>query len=281
MSMASQSSKASDASFLPRGLFVWSALVIALGGIVSIFTHAPILSFWSSSSILPSQIQAQGLSSQFIDIVKARRTYYTLDATLPISEEKVTGIVEELLQAVPSAFNSQTNRVVILFGEEHNKLWETVSDVLKADTEISEQQWEITSQRMVGFRAASGTVSLSFHKLTGCMLILNRFQVLFFEDQDVVDELQHKFPKHANNFPVWAAHSDGMLQHAVWTALEAEGLGANLQHYNPLIDEKVARTWDLPDSWKLRAQLVFGGRAGQPGEKGFKALEEKLRVFGM
>ena len=30
-----------------------------------------------------------------------------------------------------------------------------------------------------------------------------------------------------------------MLQLVVWTALEAEGLGATLQHYNPLIDDEV------------------------------------------
>ena len=29
----------------------------------------------------------------------------------------------------------------------------------------------------------------------------------------------------------------GMLQLAVWTALAEKGLGASLQHYNPLIDD--------------------------------------------
>lgn len=71
-----------------------------------------------------------------------------------------------------------------------------------------------------------------------------------------------------------------MLQHAVWTGLEAEGFGANLQHYNPLINGEVAKGWDLPATWRLNAQLVFGGRAGEPGEKEFKPLEQKLKVFG-
>lgn len=73
-----------------------------------------------------------------------------------------------------------------------------------------------------------------------------------------------------------------MLQFAVWTALEAEGLGASLQHYNPLVDARVAEEWKVPVTWKLTAQLVFGGRASTEPlpEKTFLPLEEKLKVFG-
>ena len=70
-----------------------------------------------------------------------------------------------------------------------------------------------------------------------------------------------------------------MLQLTLWTALELEGLGANLQHYNPLIDAAVTGVWSIPPSWSLRAQLVFGGRAAAPGEKSFQPVEEKVRVF--
>lgn len=66
----------------------------------------------------------------------------------------------------------------------------------------------------------------------------------------------------------------------VWTALEQEGLGANLQHYNPLIDAKIASTWNVDLKWSLKAQLVFGKPAGQPGEKSFKPLEERVAVHG-
>ena len=84
-----------------------------------------------------------------------------------------------------------------------------------------------------------------------------------------------------NRFPVWAGHSTGMLQFAVWTALEAEGLGANLQHYNPLVDAKVVEEWKVPATWKLSAQLVFGGKVKpDAAEKTFLPLEEKLKVYG-
>lgn len=94
--------------------------------------------------------------------------------------------------------------------------------------------------------------------------------------------MQENVPLYADRFPVWAAHSDAMLQYAVWTALEAEGLGANIQHYNPIIDVRVAEQWKIPSEWKLQAQIVFGGKAGPVAmpDKTFLPLEEKFKAFG-
>lgn len=49
--------------------------------------------------------------------------------------------------------------------------------------------------------------------------------------------------------------------------LEDTGLGASLQHYNPLIDDEVRKRWSLPREWKLIAQMPFGTPAGEPGER--------------
>lgn len=72
-----------------------------------------------------------------------------------------------------------------------------------------------------------------------------------------------------------------MHQFTIWTALEAEGLGANLQHYNPLIDQKVAETWGIDSDWVLNAQLVFGTPAGGVGEKAFSPVEDRFKSFGV
>jgi uncharacterized protein len=68
----------------------------------------------------------------------------------------------------------------------------------------------------------------------------------------------------------------------VWTALEQEGLGANLQHYNPLIDQQVVKEWGIPAHWVLKSQLVFGKPAAnaQLAEKTFKPVEERVKVSG-
>ena len=70
--------------------------------------------------------------------------------------------------------------------------------------------------------------------------------------------MQKQFAAYADNFPVWAQQANGMLQFAIWTALTDLGLGANLQHYNPLIDDQVKAAFALPASWKLIAQMPFG-----------------------
>ena len=58
----------------------------------------------------------------------------------------------------------------------------------------------------------------------------------------------------------WSLHSAGMAQLAVWLALTEQGLGANLQHYAQLAGEggEVQRYFELPETWKCMAELVFG-----------------------
>ncbi len=76
-------------------------------------------------------------------------------------------------------------------------------------------------------------------------------------------------------------HFQGILQFIVWTALETEGLGASLQHYNPLITPQVLSTWNLPSSWSLVAQLPFGKPSAPAGEKTFEPVEGvRFKVFG-
>ncbi|KAI8960559.1 Nitroreductase [Daldinia sp. FL1419] len=198
-------------------------------------------------------------SESFLDLIKNRRTYYALNKELPISKERIQEIVKQAIFEVPSSFNSQSNRVVVLFGADHDKLWDITSEILK--TIVPAEAWEHTAQRMNGFKAGAGTV-------------------LFFEDQEVVHKMQADYSLYSDKFPIWALQSDAMIQFAIWTAFTAEGLGANLQHYNPLIDAKVASEWGIPDHWQLNAQLVFGGRAGEPGPKSQLPIEERLKVFG-
>ena len=64
-----------------------------------------------------------------------------------------------------------------------------------------------------------------------------------------------------------------MHQLVVWTGLEAEGLGASLQHYNPLIDDEVKQEWNVPANWKLIAQMPFGNPTAAPGEKNSNHLK--------
>ena len=192
-------------------------------------------------------------------IAETRRSVYALNKNLPLPAAEVVGIIEHAVLHTPSSFNSQSTRVIALLGAEHEKLWQITEDALRAI--VPADKFEPTAQKLAMFKAAAGSV-------------------LFFEDQNVVKGLQEQFPSYAANFPVWSEHTSGMHQYAVWTTLAAAGIGANLQHYNPVIDAAVAKEWQVPESWTLRAQMVFGGMAAAAGDKEFGPLEQRLKVFG-
>ena len=63
---------------------------------------------------------------------ETRRSIYALNKNLPISNEEISEIVKHAVLHTPSSFNSQSTRVVVLFGEEHGKVWQFVEDALRA-----------------------------------------------------------------------------------------------------------------------------------------------------
>ncbi|MGN7455387.1 nitroreductase family protein [Paenibacillus pasadenensis] len=200
------------------------------------------------------------MSSQaFLDAIKNRRSLYAISKEKVVPVDKVQSIIEEAVKHTPSAFNSQSARVVVLFDEQSDKLWDFTLETLRVVTGGGEG-FSSTEEKMAAFKAGYGTV-------------------LFFEDEHVVRSLQEQFVAYQDNFPKWSAHSNGMLQLVIWTALEAEGLGATLQHYNPLIDEQVQKEFNVPESWKLIAQMPFGKPVAPAGEKQFSPIEERVKVF--
>ncbi|VXB09843.1 Nitroreductase family protein [Enhydrobacter sp. 8BJ] len=193
-------------------------------------------------------------------IAETRRSIYMLNDQLPVSKDEVVKLVEHAVLHTPSSFNSQSSRLVVLFGEDHQKLWQITEDLLRAMVN-DDEKFKSTADKMAMFKAGAGTI-------------------LYFEDQSVVKGLQEQFPLYAHNFPVWAEHTSAMHQYAIWNALAAVNIGANLQHYNGVIDEKVAQIWNIDSNWKLIAQMVFGGIAAPAGEKTFEPIEKRLKVYG-
>lgn len=196
-------------------------------------------------------------NNRFLDVARKRRTQYALGGELPLSQDQVTGLIQEAVRQAPSSFNSQSSRALILHGAQSVKFWEIVKDELRKI--VPADAFPATEQKIDGFAAGAGTV-------------------LFYEDQAPVKALQEQFPLYADNFPIWSEHSTAIAQYAVWMALADAGIGASLQHYNPLPDKAVAAEWDIPDTWVLRAQMPFGSHAGEIGEKTFIDDTERFRV---
>lgn len=93
----------------------------------------------------------------FLQAVKDRRTYYQLNKEAPISDQQIVDIAREAVLHVPSSFNSQSARLVVLLNKEHDTFWDFVLEVLKPV--VPEDQFPTTEKKVSGFRAAYGTVS--------------------------------------------------------------------------------------------------------------------------
>ncbi|HFL0434040.1 nitroreductase family protein [Enterococcus faecium] len=195
----------------------------------------------------------------FTDTLKNRRSIYHLGRNVSLSNEELTTLIKEAIKESPTAFNAQSTRAVILFGDAHEKLWEITEEALRPLTPA--EAFPNTQNKLAGFKNGYGTV-------------------LFFKDTDVVKGLQEQFELYADNFQDWSEQSNGIATANTWVALVDKGLGANLQHYNPVIDEAVAKEWNIPSNWKLRSQLVFGSPETPAGEKEYMNDADRFRVFG-
>ncbi len=194
----------------------------------------------------------------FLTQIQQRRTIYALGNDLSLDQAKIEEIIKEAVKQSPSAFNSQTSRAVILFADSHVKFWTIVLETLRKI--VPEAAFAGTSGKINSFIAGAGTV-------------------LFYEDQDIVKNLQEQFALYAENFPIWSEHSTGIAQFATWTALSEAGIGASLQHYNPIVDDQVAEEFNVPANWKLRAQLVFGSIEAPAGEKEYMNDADRFKTF--
>lgn len=196
--------------------------------------------------------------NDFLKELSARRSRYALSARSPISDEAVTDIIRNCVSVAPSAFNSQSARVLVLFGDNHKKLWDITRKCLQQI--VPADKFAPTEEKLSAFEAAYGTI-------------------LYFEDQSVVKGLQERFALYKDKFPVWAQQSDGMLQFAVWTALAQAGLGASLQHYNPVIDARVREAFNVPAEWELVAQMPFGQPTEEAQPKEVAPLDKRVIVW--
>ena len=198
------------------------------------------------------------MKKDFYSAVADRRTFYGISKEQVTTDEVIKQIIEHAVKHTPSAFNSQSARVVLLLDKQHDKLWDITKEALRKI--VPADKFGPTEDKINSFRNGYGTV-------------------LFFEDNSIVESLQKRFALYKDNFPIWSQQSSGMHQYVIWSALEIEGFGVSLQHYNELIEADVKKEWNIPESWKLIAQMPFGKPTVKPDEKHYEPLEDRIKVF--
>ncbi|OKL62269.1 hypothetical protein UA08_02870 [Talaromyces atroroseus] len=205
-------------------------------------------------------------SSTYLEAVKHRRTVYGVTDNVSVSDDRIIEIVNEVIQTLPSSWNMQSTRILVTLGKEHKKFWDAV--IAAAKPYILEQQsqedWKRNEDRFQSFRAAYGTISV-------------------FEDHTAIEKLHEKFSKFPLTvFEGFAEHSNAMHQITLWTALELEGLGASLQHshFVPGVEDGIRSAFDIPSTWSVKAEIVFGALSGErPTAPGKEPVSNTVKIF--
>ena len=202
------------------------------------------------------------MSRTFIEAISHRRSNYHLENISPVATTHILDTIDTILSVIPSPFNVQSARLVVLFNEQHIALWDIVEHEL--EQRIPKDIFAKTRQKLhKSFRSGFGTI-------------------LIYEDEIALSRLRIDAADYAENVNHWSEQSSGMLQFALWTALEDMGFGASLQHYNPIIDKAVGERWLIDKSWRLIAQMPFGLPKDTPAPHIQKIpIHQRRLVFGI
>ena len=104
----------------------------------------------------------------FLEAIKIRRSVLSLSKESPISDDRIVMIVNHAIKHAPSPFHVQSCRAIVLFGDEHDKLWDF--GMQRTKETMPPQIFAQYEDKIKGFQAAYGTV-------------------LFFEDSSAVEKL--------------------------------------------------------------------------------------------
>ncbi len=197
------------------------------------------------------------MHNDILELFAKRHSFYDINDNSPLGEENITNLIRRSVELYPSPFNSQSARVVALYNDNHKKFWALTEKKL---LEVSPQEKHAAiSDKIAGFAKGFGTI-------------------LYYTDTTVTKALAQRFPLYAEKFENWAFQCNAILQFMIWTALADSGIGANLQHYNPLVDEETAALFDIPQNWELVAQMPFGGTTSTPQPHEVENLKDILVI---
>ncbi|TID23434.1 Nitroreductase-like protein [Venturia nashicola] len=198
-------------------------------------------------------------SKSFADADQERTSYFQLNKESPISDNKLRKLVTDTVLNARSSFSqsiiSQSIiRAVLLLHPEHEKFWEITKEVSKPKV-LDADEFATTVKKLDGFKAGYDTI-------------------LFFEDPNPIQEPEHAFSIDSEEYPQQSENASTIQHYVLCTdlqaELQAEGFGCDLQHYDPsssVVWQRALKEWGIPLTWTLEGQLVFGVKAGEPGEK--------------
>jgi predicted oxidoreductase (fatty acid repression mutant protein) len=103
---------------------------------------------------------ASAYKVSFLDAIKIRRSVLSLSKESPITDQRIVLLVNHAIKHAPSPFHVQSARAIVLFGDEHEKLWNIGFEASKKTVppQVFEEKY---AEKINGFKAGYGTVSIS------------------------------------------------------------------------------------------------------------------------
>lgn len=198
------------------------------------------------------------MTCEILDLFAKRHSFYDINSFLPLNKEEISKLIRRALEIYPSPFNSQSARIVLLFDKYHADFWKIVEHTLLKSAPTEKAQ--AIEDKISTFAHGAGTV-------------------LFYIDQRVIETQERNFPLYAVHFKNWGYQCNAILQFMIWCAFANLQIGASLQHYNPIIDDEVKKTFHISEDWELAAQMPFGGIGQMPPSHSVDKLDDKLIIL--
>lgn len=193
----------------------------------------------------------------FNQLLDTRRSVYMLKNTSKINDNDLLNLLYENLKKAPSAFNTQPVFAVIASKEQHKFVWDSVSNALEKI--LSTEQFKKTKAKLKVFENAYGTI-------------------LLFKNTNDIEDIKKAYPGFANRQDFWGEQSFGIAAYTIWLTLADLGLGANMQHYDPLLDAAIEKEFKIPKGYVLEAEIVYGDIAINAEAKESKSQEELIKI---
>lgn len=178
--------------------------------------------------------------SNLLDLLEKRHSEYDIYADVDISLEELENYVQAILNTIPSANNSQSQRAVIVSGEAQAAVWKIIKDIHLSQEDV------LPAQAFANISAKMDKAAQAFAT------------ILLFEDRHAIDSMKTRNER-AHEYK---QQHTGMLALTLWLAVVDLGLGASLQHYNigyeKGFDKSIKELLNLPDHYELTAQMPVG-----------------------
>lgn len=193
--------------------------------------------------------------TEFLDLNESRRSVYHIGRNSSYSAEDVADRLKELTPSLPTAFNIQTTRFVVVSDQVNEGVWDIIDEVQKEV--LPGENYEIMAPVYQAAKEGIGTV-------------------LLFEDLEDVESM----PTGEERAHRYKENNHGIAALATWLALREMDLGASLHHHNIGYDEgydlSIKEYLGLPQTWELIAQMPFGSIETYPDPKDKMDVDEQV-----